>query len=340
MATQITNRNDFKQYCLRRLGFPVIEINVDDDQVEDRIDDALQYWQDYHFDGLQKVYFIRSVTGSEIVSDIDISNLYGTNMMANNVFVGATSGSIATIRAGAFGGIDKTTIYVIGNQAFSNGESILYYSNTTGLTPTGANVVSYTMGDVDRRYLDLSDTKDQQGNAMEIVGVPRIFPVTDSQATVNMFDLRYQLRLNELYDFTSASYINYTLTQQHLRSLELMFTGEVPIRFQRHMQRLYIDWAWGYSEAPVGSTVVAECYANINPDVYKQVWNDRWLKEYATALVKRSWGSNLKKFNNLQLPGGVTLNGDTIFDEAVKEIDQLHKEMETNYGAPLEFFLN
>jgi hypothetical protein len=155
-----------------------------------------------------------------------------------------------------------------------------------------------------------------------------------------MFDLRYQLRLNELYDFTSASYINYTLTQQHLRSLELMFTGEVPIRFQRHMQRLYIDWAWGYSEAPVGTIVVAECYANINPDVYKKVWNDRWLKEYATALIKRSWGSNLKKFNNLQLPGGVTLNGDTIFDEASKEIDQLHKEMETNYGAPLEFFLN
>ena len=155
-----------------------------------------------------------------------------------------------------------------------------------------------------------------------------------------MFDLRYQLRLNELYDFTSASYINYTLTQQHLRSLELMFTGEVPIRFQRHMQRLYIDWAWGYSEAPIGSVVVAECYANINADVYNKVWNDRWLKEYATALIKRSWGSNLKKFNNLQLPGGVTLNGDTIFNEAAEEIKALHAEMETQYGSPLEFYLN
>jgi len=257
MAT-ITNRNDFKTYCLRRLGFPVIEINVDDDQVEDRIDDALQYWQDYHFDGLQKVYYIKGLQQS----------------------------------------------------------------------------------DIDQRYLDLSNSTDAQNNPMEIVGVTRIFPVSDSQATVNMFDLRYQLRLNELYDFTSASYINYTLTQQHLRSLEIMFTGEVPIRFQRHMQRLYIDWAWGDQEAPVGTVVVAEAYAAINPDVYNLVWNDRWLKEYATQLIKRSWGNNLSKFAGLQLPGGVTLDGKTIQKEATDEIERLEKEMEMNYGAPLEFFLN
>jgi hypothetical protein len=257
MAT-ITNRNDFKTYCLRRLGFPVIEINVDDDQVEDRIDDALQYWQDYHFDGLQKVYYIK--------------------------------------------GLQQT--------------------------------------DIDNRYLDLSQSTDAQGNPMEIVGITRIFPVSDSQSSVNMFDLRYQLRLNELYDFTSASYINYTLTQQHLRSLEIMFTGEVPIRFQRHMQRLYIDWAWGASEAPVGTVVIAEAYAAINPDVYNLVWNDRWIKEYATQLIKRSWGNNLSKFANLQLPGGVTLDGKTIQKEATDEIERLEKEMEMNYGAPLEFFMN
>jgi len=255
---QIINRQEFKDYCLRRLGFPVIEINVDDDQVEDRIDDALQYWQDYHFDGLQKFYYIKKVTQT----------------------------------------------------------------------------------DIDQKYIDVSDAKDTSNNTMEIIGVTRIFPVTDSQSSISMFDLRYQLRLNELYDFTSASYINYTLTQQHLRSLELMFAGEVPIRFQRHMQRLYIDWAWGQQEAPVGTTVIAECYSSINPDVYKNVWNDRWLKEYATALIKRSWGNNLKKFSNIQLPGGVMLNGDKIYQEASDEINLLHQQMETQYGAPLEFFLN
>ena len=226
--------------------------------MEDRIDDAIQYWQDYHFDGLQKVYYIKALQQS----------------------------------------------------------------------------------DIDQRYLDLSSSTDAQANPMEIVGISRIFPISDSQANTNMFDLRYQLRLNELYDFTSASYVNYTLTQQHLRSLEIMFTGEVPIRFQRHMQRLYIDWNWGDSEAPVGTVVIAEAYAVINPDVYNKVWNDRWLKEYATVLIKRSWGNNLSKFAGLQLPGGVTLDGKTIQSEAVAEIERLEKEMEMNYGAPLEFFMN
>ena len=220
MAT-ITNRQDFTTYCLKRLGFPVIEINVDPDQVQDRIDDAIQYWQDYHFDGLQKVYWIHYVT----------------------------------------------------------------------------------QDDINNQYLDATQATDQSNNQIkiELAGITRIFPLTDSQATINMFDLRYQLRLNELYDFTSASYINYNLTQQHLRSLEIQFTGEVPIRFQRHMQRLYIDWGWGNYEAPVGTVVVAEAYAVINPEIYNLVWNDRWLKEYATALIKRTWGNNLSKFEGCLL---------------------------------------
>jgi len=174
-----------------------------------------------------------------------------------------------------------------------------------------------------------------------VVGITRIFPIQDSQATVNMFDLRYQLRLNELYDFTSASYINYTMTQQHLRMLEQLFSGEVPIRFQRHMQRLYIDWGWGKRpDAVKGTVVVVECYASINSDYYSQVWNDRWLKEYATALIKRSWGNNMKKFGGLMLPGGVTLNGNDVYQEAVEEIKALEMEMENNYGGVLEFYLN
>jgi hypothetical protein len=332
MASPITNRDDFKTYCLRRLGFPAIEINVDDDQVEDRIDDALQYWQDYHFDGLQKVYYIKALTGSVLTTTSSVESFISDA----TILIGQSSGSQATVS----GVGNNTTILVSGSQQFIPGE-ILLYIDTVGVTHTTVvTVASHVIGDVDQRYLDLSNSQDAQGNSMEIVGISRIFPVSDSQATINMFDLRYQLRLNELYDFTSASYINYTLTQQHLRSLELMFTGEVPIRFQRHMQRLYIDWAWGTSESPIGTIVVAECYAAINPDVYTKVWNDRWLKEYATALIKRSWGNNLAKFSGLQLPGGVTLNGDKIQKEAVDEIERLEKEMENNYGAPLEWFMN
>jgi len=333
MAT-ITNRKDFKTYCLRRLGFPVIEINVDDDQVEDRIDDALQYWQDYHFDGLQKVYYIKAITGSVLVASANVSSFI-YNVVS---LVGVTSGATATK---IYAATDNVTLTLTcGQTPFVQGEALNYIDSQGVSHSSGVNVQSFSFGDVDKRYLDLSGSTDAQGNPMEIVGISRIFPVSDSQATVNMFDLRYQLRLNELYDFTSASYINYTLTQQHLRSLEIMFTGEVPIRFQRHMQRLYIDWAWGYSEAPIGTIVVAEAYAAINPDVYSLVYNDRWLKEYATQLIKRSWGNNLSKFANLQLPGGVTLDGKTIQKEATDEIERLEKEMEMNYGAPLEFFMN
>jgi len=127
---------------------------------------------------------------------------------------------------------------------------------------------------------------------------------------------------------------------QHLRSLELLFTGEVPIRFNRHMQRLYIDWAWGAQEAPVGTTVIAECYASVNPDVYPQVWNDRWLKQYCTALIKRTWGENMKKFGGLQLPGGVTLNGKETYDEAVEEIRMLEQEIQDKFELPAEFMMN
>lgn len=255
----VTNRQTFKEYCLRRLGFPTIEINVDDDQVEDRIDDALQYWQDYHFDALQKLYYVKALDAT------DISN----------------------------------------------------------------------------KYIDLSPsvTVDSQGNNVEIIGVTRVFPISDSIQTANMFDLRYQLRLNELYDFTSASYINYTLTQQHIRSLEILFTGEVPIRYQRHMHKLFCDWGWG-TAINTGAVAVVEGYALINPSDYESVWNDRWLKQYATALIKRTWGNNLKKFSGVQLPGGVMLNGDKIYQEAEEEIKNLEAEMSDKYELPVEWYMN
>jgi hypothetical protein len=187
--------------------------------------------------------------------------------------------------------------------------------------------------------LDPSVTVDPGNNNVNIVGVTRVFPISQSINSADMFDLRYQLRLNELYDFTSASYINYTLTMQHLRSLEIMFTGETPIRFQRHMHKLFIDWNWG-QEVSAGDVIVVECYALINPSDYESVWNDRWLKEYATALVKRNWGNNLKKFAGVQLPGGVILNGDKIYEEAEEEIKNLELEMQAKYELPVEWYMN
>ena len=239
------DRQTFKDYCMRRLGYPVIQINIDDDQLEDRIDEAFQYFQDYHFDGTQKIYATHTVTQQ----------------------------------------------------------------------------------DINNQYLNVNPC---------ITGITRILPIDDSQANVNMFDLRYQLRLNELYDFTSASYINYTLTLQHLRTLELLFTGITPVRFNRHMNKLFIDWSWGSSITP-NMVVVLEGYQVLDPEVFPDVYNNRWLKEYATALIKRQWGSNLLKYGSVQLPGGMTLEGDKIYNEAIRQIEKLEREANDAIGAPLEF---
>lgn len=241
-------RDDLKQYCLRRLGSPVIKINVEDYQLEDRIDDALQYYQDYHFDATELFYWQHKITQE----------------------------------------------------------------------------------DINQKYFDVDPG---------ILGITRIFPINDTITKANMFDMRYQMRLHELYDFTSTSYTNFQITMQHLRNLELMFTGEIPIRFQRHMHRLYIDWAWGSAECPVGTTVIAEGYRVLDPEVFESVYNDRWLKQYVTALFKRQWGENMKKFGGVQLPGGITLNGKETFDEAITEISQLEDEMQDRYELPIQFMI-
>jgi len=242
-----TTREAFKDHCLRRLGWPVIEINVDDDQVDDRVDEALEYFQQFHFDGTEKTYLKHQVTAD-----------------------------------------DKT-----------NG------------------------------YLPLTEN---------VKGVTKIFPVTSSNASVNMFDLRYQLRLHELYDFTSTSYVNYTLTMQHIRTLDLLFSGEVPVRFNKHTDRLYIDMDWE-NDVEVGEYLLLEAYVIVDPDTYNDVWTDKWLQRYCTALIKKQWGNNMKKYTGLQLPGGVQMDGQTIFQESLQEIQELEEEMRMTYEMPPEAFL-
>jgi hypothetical protein len=153
-----------------------------------------------------------------------------------------------------------------------------------------------------------------------------------------MFDLRYQLRLHELYDFTSTSYINYVLTQQHLRTLDMLFSGEIPVRFNRHQNRLYIDMDW-QKDINVGEYLVIDCWRIIDPDQYTAVYNDRWLKKYATALIKRQWGTNMKKFGGIQLPGGVTLQGQPIYEEAMAEIAEIEDKIQSMFETPPQFIL-
>jgi len=241
------SRANLISWCLRQLGHPVISINVDDDQVEDRIDEAFQYFRDFHYDGVERWY-----TAHQITAD-DITN----------------------------------------------------------------------------KYLTISDN---------MVGITRIFPLGSTNASVNMFDLRYQLRLHDLYDFTSTSYVNYVLTQQHIRTMDLLFSGEQPIRYNRHTNKLYIDWDWS-SDVEVGEYVICEGFIVVDPDVYTDVYNDRMLKSLATAYIKRQWGNNLKKFQGMQLPGGIQMNGQQIFEEAQTEITQLEESIRKTYEIPPIFLV-
>ena len=241
------NKEELKEFCLRQLGYPVIQINVDDEQVNDAVELALEYWHEFHFDGVERTYLKHQITSQ------DISNQY---------------------------------------------------------VQLGDNVISAT----------------------------RIFPVGGTNQSMTFFDLRYQLRLNDLWDLSSTSYTNYALTMQHLRTLDMLFSGETPVRFNRVNERLYIDWDWA-SDIQVGEWIVAEGMVIIDPDTYTKAWNDRLLKKLATSYIKRQWGNNMKKFGGMQLPGGVTMNGQQIFEEATREIESIEKDIRDTYEAPPQFLV-
>jgi hypothetical protein len=237
------SREQFKEYCLRELGKPVIEINVDDDQVDDRVDQALSYYWDYHFDGSEKAYYKHQITSQNITD----------------------------------------------------------------------------------KFITLPEN---------IIGAVNIFPIGDpSLSASDIFNIRYQIALNDLYTLTSVSLVPYYMAMQHLATVSDVLVGRQPIRYSRHKNKLYIDMDW--TKLDVGQYIIVEAYEIVDPTVYSDVWKDRWLAQYATQLIKRQWGTNLKKFIGMQLPGGVTFNGQQIYNEADEEIKRLEAEMISSYSMPV-----
>lgn len=240
------NREQFRDWCLKQLGHPVIEINVDDDQVEDRIDEALQYFRDFHFDGVERWYLPHQITAE----------------------------------------------------------------------------------DIQHRYIPIPDS---------IIGITRIFPLSSASSIRNMFDLQYQMRLNDLTLLTTGSIVYFIQMQQHLRLLDITFNGELPVRYNRHSGKLYIDVNW--EKITVGSWVVVEGFIQLETSSYPKVWTDRMLIRYATALIKKQWGNNMKKFAGMQLPGGVTMNGQQIYEEAVAEVKEIEELIRNTYEEPPQFMI-
>lgn len=242
MATP-TTKAEFKEYCLRKLGKPVIEINVDDDQVDDRIDEAIRYYWDYHFDGSDRIYYKHQVTSDDVAN----------------------------------------------------------------------------------KYITLPEN---------IIGAVRVFQIGDPSIRADdLFNIRYQIALNDLYTLTNVSLVPYYMVMEHLALVTELLVGQQPIRYQRHKDRLYVDMDW--NTVPVGTFLLVEAYEVIDPAVYTDAWNDRWLQNYATALIKRQWGSNLTKFTGMSLPGGVQFNGEKIYNDAVDEITKYEQEMISSYSLPV-----
>ena len=266
-----TTKSTFKEYCLRNLGKGVIDINVSDDQADDRIDEALQYFAQYHYDGIEKVYLKHQITQE----DVDRSKTNETST--------ATDSKDSSITA-----------------SFSEGK---------GFIPMPSAVVS----------------------------VIQIFPF-DNVATNNMFDIRYQLRLNDLYDFSSTSVIHYQMTMEHLDFLSHILVGEKPIRFNQHQNRLYIDMDYE-NDIDVGEYIIIECYRKIDPATYTDIFDDIYLKRYATALIKQQWGANLSKFSGVAMLGGVTMNGETIYSQAQEELNKLEEQIALTFELPVNYMV-
>jgi hypothetical protein len=237
-----TDRASFKEYCLRKLGKPVIEINVDEDQIDDRVDEALRYYWDYHFDGTDKIYYKHQVTS------VDRAN----------------------------------------------------------------------------KYITLPEN---------IIGAIRIFPIGDPMVrSDDLFNIRYQIALNDLYTLTSVSMVPYYMVMEHLSLVSELLVGQQPIRFNRHKNRIYVDMDW--DKVQPNEYLLIEAYEVLDPEVYEQVWSDRWLQNYATAKIKYQWGANLTKFTGMSLPGGVQFNGEKIFNDAAEEIQKMEQEMLSSYSLP------
>jgi hypothetical protein len=237
------DRTAFKEYCLRSLGKPVIEINVDDTQVDDRVDEALRYYWDYHFDGSEKIYY------KHIISAEDKEN----------------------------------------------------------------------------KYIILPEN---------IIGAVKLFQLGFlASGQDGLFNVQYQMAMNDMFAISSWDIVPYYMMRQNLNVLQEILIGEKPIRYNRHMNKLNIDMNWDLVE--VNQYLVVEAYQVVDPDIYQDAWSDRWLLRYATALIKRQWGNNLKKFGNMQMPGGATFNGQQVFDEAEEEIKAMEHEMINSYSLPV-----
>ena len=266
------SRATLKDYCLRRLGYPVLEINVDDDQIDDLTDDAIQYFQERHFDGIERVFLKHKLTAADITT-------------------AKTTATTTSATTGTSNGITSS----------GNADSFLETNN----------------------YLKLPD---------HVIGVEKVFKMDQNTISSGLFNIKYQIFLNDLYYYGALDLMNYAMTKTYLEDLSRLITPDTQIRFNKKQHNLYMDIDWNQISAD--TFIILDCYRLVDPGTATDVYNDFWLKRYLTALIKKQWGQNLIKFQGVMLPGGIQLNGRQIYDDAVKEIEEIEYSLKTEYELP------
>ena len=273
---QPASRTELINYCKRQLGAPVLEINVADEQIDDLVDDALQYFHERHFDGVTQTFLKYKVTQE----DID----RGKGRAAE------TPRGLVT---------------------------------TTASSTIDGSAVTFSFEE-NSNYLQVPP---------HVIGITKIFHFDGSNTTTNnMFSVKYQLFLNDIYYFGSTEILTYAMTKRYLEDIDFALTTQKQIRFNQRQDRLYLDIDWG--SVTVDDYIVIDCYRLLDPNDYTRVYNDSFVKRYLTALIKRQWGQNLIKFQGVKLPGGVELNGRQIYDDAERELDKIKEVMSNTYELP------
>lgn len=316
-----SSRVELTSYIRRRLGDGVLRINVTDTQLDERIDDALSLFQEYHYDASEKVYLKHRISHSNLVC-----NGVTTGTFANSeLFVGSTSNAHAKVYTQANTSIIQFhyTSPVPAN-TFSVGETVV--GSTSSATAVVGSVI---LGDWDNQYLPIPAA---------VMGVTRVVPGGGGNRGSGMFSAKYQFLMNDMSWLTAGSALSYMLTRSHMEMLSDIFNGDIGVRFNRHVNRLYLDVDWLVDMYP-GDYVVVKAQRIIDPTEFTDIWSDRFLRDYATALVKKQWGQNLMKFEGVQMPGGITLNGRAIYDEGEREAQELEEQIQMRYELPPDFIV-
>ena len=327
-----TTKTQFKEFCLRKLGKPVIEINVDEDQIDDRIDEALSFYADYHFDGTEKTYAKHRVVNSYLTLTALVEEDFAVGDVVKQTDAAGTATATASMTIIAIDVTNKRLFYKKPSGTFT---AEGYITSTTFQAKNGNNAQSVVQlettankgvyqGTFELEYIPLSEN---------IIGAINVFnPESNVSLGSGMFNAKYQFVLHNLHEMNHGSLQHFQMSMQHLQLLEELLVGAVPLRFNRHQNKLMLDMDWG--NLTVGNYIVIEAYQVVDPNTFTDVWSDRFLQNYATAKIKYQWGSNLTKFNGMTLPGGVQFNGEQILSDAREEILRLEEEMANGYSLP------